>query len=205
MSGAAIISEGAEAKIYMQSIFDANAIAKVREPKKYRQAALDEEIRSSRTRSEAKIMAIANSFGIRSPSLLAVGKYTIIMSKISGERMSSLKKPSMRIFYKLGMLLAKLHDVGIAHGDFTPANIIISKGLPYVIDFGLAEITGSIEEKAIDLLLMKRSIGARQYAAMERAYAAAYTPAKAVIKRLAAIERRGRYQTRTMQAAEESD
>ncbi|MEM3247482.1 MAG: hypothetical protein QXD17_01185, partial [Candidatus Micrarchaeaceae archaeon] len=69
------------------------------------------------------------------------------------------------------------------------------------IDFGLAEQTSSAEEKAIDLLLMKRAVDKTQYTTLERAYARLALNSKATIERLHEIEKRGRYQSRTLLTA----
>ena len=67
-----------------------------------------------------------------------------------------------------------------------------------MIDFGLSEITDSVEERALDVLLMKRSIGRDSYRGFLKGYQAAAPGAGGVLKRLETIERRGRYQTRTL-------
>ena len=71
---------------------------------------------------------------------------------------------------EIGRTLALLHDAGVVHGDFTTANLMIKEKCLYVIDFGLSEITESTEGRAIDLLLIKRSIGKRDYSRLEKSY-----------------------------------
>jgi Kae1-associated kinase Bud32 len=95
-------------------------------------------------------------------------------------------------------MLARMHNAGIVHGDFTPANIMLCGGVPYVIDFGLAADVGSTEEKAIDLLLMKRSLPKKEYLIFEKSYAREGTGSRATLERLAEVEKRGRYQVRTL-------
>ncbi|MDE1859836.1 MAG: Kae1-associated serine/threonine protein kinase, partial [Candidatus Micrarchaeota archaeon] len=97
-----------------------------------------------------------------------------------------------------GKLLAKLHNIDIAHGDFTPANLISSGNKLYLIDFGLSESTNSIEEKALDLLLMRRHMHASLYRSFIDNYAKAAKQGREITARLAKIEERGRYQTRTL-------
>ena len=60
-----------------------------------------------------------------------------------------------------------------------------------------------IEDKAVDLLLMKRAISNQQYTAFLVAYRKGYNKAPEVIKRLEKIERRGRYQERTLASTNE--
>ncbi len=191
-----LLSEGAEAKIYEQKLLGKPVLLKVRVPKAYRIAEIDNKLRKSRTKREAKIILRANESKINSPMLLAVGKFTICMSYIKGTRMDETKFEN-EILGKVGELLSKLHKFDIAHGDFTTANIIISQNSPFVIDFGLSEVTKSSEEKAMDLLLMKRSITEAQW----RHFLAGYKkPGKAglIISKLEDIERRGRYKIRTL-------
>ena len=95
-------------------------------------------------------------------------------------------------------MLGRLHDSGIAHGDYTPANIIVGKDGPHVIDFGLSELTYSVEEDALDVLLMKRSIAKTSYLGFIEGYRRSNPKAVEVLKRLVVVERRGRYQTRTL-------
>ena len=191
------MSEGAEAKIYMQEMFGERLVVKERVKKEYREASLDKRLRLARTRNEARILYRAFEAGVKTPTLIGVGRFSIYMSYIEGKLLRDVKK-SPYLLRQAGILLAKMHNADIVHGDFTPANIIVSKNSVYVIDFGLAEISKSIEEKAIDLLLMKRSLNEKQYKVFAYSYAKAYTASSDVFRKLAEIERRGRYQIRTL-------
>jgi len=192
-----LMSEGAEAKIYMQEIFGERLVVKERVKKEYREASLDKRLRLARTRNEARILYRAFEAGVKTPTLIGVGRFSIYMSYLEGKLLRDVKK-SPYLLRQAGILLAKMHNADIVHGDFTPANIIVSKNSVYVIDFGLAEISKSIEEKAIDLLLMKRSLNEKQYKVLAYSYAKAYTASSDVFRKLAEIERRGRYQIRTL-------
>jgi TP53 regulating kinase-like protein len=119
------------------------------------------------------------------------------MTAIEGKRLTDVAATGA-LFEKVGAMLGRLHDAGIAHGDYTPANIIVGKDGPYVIDFGLSEVTGSVEEKALDLLLMKRSVGRGSYGSFLKGYRGETARAAEVLGRLEMIERRGRYQARTL-------
>ena len=192
-----LLSEGAEAKIYMQELFGERVVVKERIKKEYREASLDEKLRLARTKNEARILYRAFKAGVRTPRLIGVGKFSIYMGYLEGKLLRDVKKSSY-LLRQAGLLLAKMHKADIAHGDFTPANIIVSKNSVYVIDFGLAEISKSIEEKAIDLLLMKRSLNEKQYKVLADSYAKAYTGSSDVFRKLVEIEKRGRYQIRTL-------
>lgn len=193
-----ILSEGAEAKIYIGKIWGEMIVVKERVQKKYREKALDEKLRSIRTKNEARIMYRATNAGVDVPTLLGVGKFSIYMSYVKGRLFRDMQKKG-EVLEKLGELLARLHNVDIVHGDFTPANVIVDNGRPYVIDFGLASISKSLEEKAIDLLLMKRSLNQKQYKIFENSYIPNSKDGKKVLERLKEIEKRGRYQNRTLE------
>lgn len=191
------LSEGAESRIYSQQIYGCDAVVKVRGPKKYRNEALDIELRKSRTRTEARVLNRLSQASINVPALIAVGEYSIIMQRLEGKLLKDLKVSSA-IFSTIGKLLAEMHNKDVAHGDFTPANIMLCGKKVFVIDFGLAEITNSVEEKALDLLLIKRSISKPEYGCLAKVYEKHAEAATPVLKRLNAIEQRGRYQSRTL-------
>ena len=58
----------------------------------------------------------------------------------------------------LGENIAKLHLAGIAHGDVTTSNVIVSGDTPFIVDFGLAKKTRDVREHAIDIHLFLRSL-----------------------------------------------
>ena len=196
------ISEGAEAVIYGVSVLGFNAVVKYRAKKRYRVEVMDRQIRATRTKNEARIMATAMVAGVHVPSVMFVDEYNICMSMIGGRNLNALmasKKVGSGMFHALGLYAGALHNAGIAHGDYTPANVMVDdKGMPWIIDFGLSEMTGSLEERALDLLLMKRSINAEQFRAFANGYKEQSKDSTVVMKRLASIEKRGRYQTRTL-------
>lgn len=196
-----VVAEGAEAVVYETSLNGITALLKRRMKKEYRISEMDTKIRSGRSKKEAKIMAILSKTGIKSPKLVLYDGYDIYMSPVEGKKLSdiiNLGKVGVKVFAEIGIMLGKMHDSDIAHGDYTPANIIIGSKGPYVIDFGLSELTSSVEEKALDVLLMKRSVAESSYEAFLGGYKTSTKEAGEVLKRLSIIERRGRYQTRTL-------
>ena len=202
------ISEGAEAVMYGIRILGFDAVVKCRMRKSYRIESMDTQIRVMRTKRESRAMSAALEAGVRVPPVLFVDKYNICMGRISGIGLNKLmtsKRVDGKIFYMLGVYAGRLHNAGIAHGDYTPANVMVDdKGLPWIIDFGLSEMTNSLEEKALDLLLMKRSVSAARFRIFAKGYKERSNDAIGVMKRLSEIEKRGRYQTRTL-LAEEND
>ncbi len=199
------LSEGAESHVYAVRYIGIDCILKRRIEKRYRVKSLDESLRTQRTKKEAKIMSIASSFGVRTPTLLLVDRYDILMSRIDGRNLHDIlikgnkSTNIMRVFKTLGKYAATLHNNGITHGDYTPANIIIGRNkVVYIIDFGLSEMSDSIEEMALDLLLMKRSVDKNNFTEFMNGYTRNSSNCKTVKNRLKEIERRGRYNTRTL-------
>ncbi len=192
-----MLSEGAEAKVFETDIFGRSAVAKCRYAKTYRIAELDEVLRKTRTKKEARAMHRASEAGVRTPGILGLGKFTIYMEKVEGMMLKDI--PGQEADYgEMGRMLARMHNANVVHGDFTPANIVVGASGISVIDFGLSDISDSVEDKAIDLFLMKRAVSREQYGRMEKEYARECRQAKLTISRLAEIEKRGRYQIRTL-------
>ena len=192
-----MIGEGAEARIYSEWVFGKELLVKERHAKKYRIPQLDLSIRRWRTRNEARIMSALYEAGIRVPRIIALGEFTVYMEKLEGRLMKD-SKPVRGTALQCGRMLAQMHNIGIVHGDFTPANIIVCNGSVHAIDFGLSGFSKDSEERALDMLLMKRSLARDMYAAFEMAYSKFSKDQKEVLKRLAEIELRGRYQSRTI-------
>lgn len=199
------IGEGAESVLYAAEVAGMPAVVKERIEKRYRARALDDEIRVQRTRSEARILSRASASGIKVPRVLMLDKYQIFMDRLDGKTLNiilqekKMKKAQLEeVFSQSGERLAELHALDIAHGDYTPANIMVSNGEVFAIDFGLSEMTKSTEEKALDVLLMKRSVAKKLYDVFLSSYSSTFSGAKDVLERLAEIEKRGRYQTRTL-------
>ncbi len=201
------INEGAESIIYNENFLGINAVMKDRIVKSYREKNLDEFLRYWRTKKEAKIISIASQI-INAPKVLFLEKYKILMQKIDGKNLNELLKKRDKtrnnqidlnlILNEIGKSLAILHNNNIIHGDFTPANLIVNNNKVFVIDFGLSEISHLIEDKAIDLLLMKRAIDREKYDVFLNSYEKNAKESLLVIKRLEKIEKRGRYKERTL-------
>lgn len=192
-----LIGEGAEALIYAVRLYGADIIIKHRQPKRYRIRDLDSRIRRARTRKEARIMARAHENGITAPRLVGVGSTSIYMERISGVQLKDTRL-TRSMASRAGALLGSLHNAGITHGDFTPANLMVGKGVMCIIDFGLSDMNTSSEERALDVLLMKRQISSQMYSWFAKSYLAAAKSGDETLKRLQEIEERGRYQSRTL-------
>ncbi|MFH1785678.1 MAG: KEOPS complex kinase/ATPase Bud32 [Candidatus Micrarchaeota archaeon] len=183
---------GAEAKVSRIKIIEKEAVLKSRIPKNYRVRELDRKLRIERTRSEAKLLNKAKLAGVNCPTVLEVNEFEITMSFVEGARPKMNKEEAV----EAGVILARLHQADIIHGDYTPANLIKkggSKGTVgsfYVIDFGLGFVSGDVEDKAVDVFTMLKTI--KEKDAFLEGYTN-YSNAKEVLVRVKNIEKRVRY------------
>ena len=191
------VNEGAESVIYETELGGKPILVKSRERKSYREPKLDESLRSGRTKREAKLLRSAALSGAKVPSIAATGRYTIFMEKLPGKPLKDMAAKRKDLFM-IGRYLALMHNNRITHGDFTAANILITRHGPYIIDFGLGGFSDSEEDKALDLLLMERSVGKIHYSEIIAGYKSKARNTKATLSRLSEIKKRGRYQTRTI-------
>ena len=190
------IQQGAEATIYQ----DKDKITKLRTSKSYRLPILDNKLRKSRTKAEAKIINKLQSI-IPVPKILETdNQQTIEMEFIDGKKLSEhLEQLDWKsICKKLAENLTKLHNQDLIHGDLTTSNMIFKDNLVYLIDFGLGFHSHKIEDKAVDLHLLKQALDAKHFSIFPEAFNIILKNYKAqqydlIIKRIKAIEKRGRY------------
>jgi len=203
-----LLSKGAEASILLSK----DVVIKDRIPKSYRIQILDNKLRKSRTKKEAKLLEKAGKL-IPIPKLIKTdNKEKIEMEYIKGQKLSehldSLKN-AISICKTIGKQIAKLHDAGIIHGDLTTSNMILSKKkkagviepaeVLYFIDFGLGFHSDRIEDKAVDLHLIKQALEAKHFEKHEKFFNAitegyeASEKVEEVLNRLKKVESRGRY------------
>ncbi len=186
----------AEVRIYE------NVVEKIRKQKRYRHPKLDENLRRSRTRTEAKLISLARRNGVPTPIILDIEGDKIVMERIKGEPVKNVMNEE--ISREIGRMVAKLHKAGIIHGDVTPMNLILSEGKIYFVDFGLAFIDDSVEPKGVDLHVYFESLRAsfENWEALKNAfvegYREEYEKAEKVLERAKEIELRGRYVEKRM-------
>lgn len=51
-----------------------------------------------------------------------------------------------------------MHTAGIIHGDLTSSNVLVAENVVYLIDFGLGQLKSTIEDKAVDLLVLEKAL-----------------------------------------------
>lgn len=213
-----LISQGAEAKIFLtdqnkdKSDDKKLTIIKERTAKGYRHPILDDKIRNARSRKEAKIIDNLKEAKIKGPALVKVDKKTasIEMSYIEGEKLSEIKdKKLLELMEPLGMIIGRLHNHNIIHGDLTTSNMILGSEETtgadrekdiFLIDFGLSFISRKEEDKAVDLHLLKQAlnskhyrIGAEAFLRFRKSYETTKKDSFNTFDRLKKVEARGRY------------
>ena len=210
-----LIAQGAEAKLYKEE----DTLVKDRIKKSYRIEELDKRIRKFRTKREAKVLGKLNSLGFVPKVIDNDEKQKIVMEFINGETLRDYLTSSnyKELMQELGKKIALIHNKNIIHGDLTTSNFICqkskisehagnSKNFPafkkeiYFIDFGLSFESHKIEDKAVDLHLLKQALESKHYKIFEKAYKIALKAyekeadqGSEVIKRLELVEKRGRY------------
>ncbi len=184
---------GAEAVLERKRLLGRDAVEKSRMPKGYRIQALDARLRSERTRSEARLLNKAKLAGVPCPTVLEVDEFSLTLSFVEGER-PAMSAGEAR---EAGVLLARLHEADIIHGDYTPANLIEIKNKKssslVVIDFGLGFVSNDIEDKAVDVFTMLRSLQAPQSKAAFLEGYGMYRRSGEVAGRVKEVESRVRY------------
>jgi TP53 regulating kinase and related kinases len=175
-------------------------IVKSRPPKPYRHVQLDNELRKSRTRHEARILEKAKAIGVSVPDVKVVDETTLLLSEAPGLQVKELLDADPLIAHQIGRLVAKLHDANIIHADLTTSNMLYDSATHHltIIDFGLSYISQKDEDKAVDLHLFKQSLESKHHRVILQAYRhflKGYRDshnAENVIDRLRKVEARGR-------------
>ena len=189
-----IIARGAEAILYKQG----NSLVKERIKKSYRIGEIDLPLRKQRTRKEAKILEKL-SF---SPKLIKLDEknFKIEMEFIEGKTLNdSINeiKDKQKIFTLLGKQIEQMHNQNIIHGDLTTSNMLLKENKLFFIDFGLSFISDKIEDKAVDLHLLKQCLNSKhyQYSELFNYVLNGYSNHE-VLARLKKVQARGRYKNK---------
>ena len=196
-----LIFQGAEAKIFLIN----SNISKQRIPKTYRHPTLDQKIRTRRTKREAKLIEKARAIKINVPKVLRKDKFNLEIEYIKGDKLSETinaysRDKQEKTIKSLGIQAALLHKANIIHGDLTTSNAILKGDEVFIIDFGLGFVSTKIEDKAVDLHLIKQALEAKHFQNHEalfknflKGYKKGHKDYKKIIERLEIVEKRGRY------------
>jgi N6-L-threonylcarbamoyladenine synthase/protein kinase Bud32 len=97
--------------------------------------------------------------------------------------------------FKIGEEIAKLHSADIIHGDITTSNILLRDETLVFIDFGLGRYSPLNEDKAVDLLVLKKSLQSIDYNLALRYFDLVLKGYgnESIVNTISDIESRGRY------------
>lgn len=205
-----LLKKGAEASLYLETWQGKRVLVKSRLPKPYRPAKLDLTIRRYRTIHEPQLMNLAKRAGVPTPIIFLVDVVdsTIIMQYIKGKQLKYVldqvsEEKRRELCFKIGELVARLHNHGIVHGDLTTSNMILDDaGRIFLIDFGLGDKTDELEAKGVDLHLLRRALQSTHFNFAETCFSAVLKGyaeilgagvAGEVLEKTRDIEKRGRY------------
>ncbi|MEF8829603.1 MAG: bifunctional N(6)-L-threonylcarbamoyladenine synthase/serine/threonine protein kinase [Haloarcula sp.] len=193
--------QGAEATVR----FDGDRVVKERVPRSYRHPALDERLRTARTRQEARLTSEARRNGVPTPLVRDVDpqEARIVFQRVGDADLREGLSESR--VTDVGRWLARIHNAGFVHGDPTTRNVRVGSwdgqgDRTFLIDFGLGYYTQEAEDHAMDLHVLAQSLAGTAddpetlLSAAEDAYRTESDHADAVFASLDDIEGRGRYQ-----------
>jgi len=190
------IYRGAEADIYKQKFLGMPAIFKIRKKKQYLHSQLDTSLRKNREKTEVRMLSRARR-AVNTPHVLFDGNGLIIMEYVSGETVRELfKKGVLKHATLIGREIKKLHNVGIVHNDLTTSNMLVSNGKLYFIDFGLAQSNNTLENRAVDLIVLKHMLSSTHYDVFDGVWpkiVKGYALEKPMARKMNEIETRAKY------------
>ncbi len=194
-----LIAQGAEAKLFRNE----DVVVKDRFSKQYRHPELDAKLRKARTRREAKVLQKLQEMNFPASSYIEHDDKSMKLSMkfVPGSVLKNVFDNDFETLSRfVGKNIAILHASDIIHGDLTTSNMILNNDVLHFIDFGLSFFSNKIEDKAVDLHLLKQALESKHYEVFEKAfrivvdeYTKHYSEAADVIKRLETVEKRGRY------------
>lgn len=176
-----------------------NSVVKDRFPKTYRHPHIDAQLRTARTKREAKVIQKLKQLNFPAPDLIKVEDQKIEMQFIEGEKVRDIfNKNYKKLSAEIGQKLAALHRNHIIHGDLTTSNMIFNKEIHF-IDFGLSFFSERTEDKAVDLHLLERAMESKHFQVYPecfqlalKSYQKNYPESTQVINRLETVKARGR-------------
>ncbi|MFB6193066.1 MAG: KEOPS complex kinase/ATPase Bud32 [Candidatus Nanohaloarchaea archaeon] len=186
--------KGAEADVEILK----DKVVKTRNRKDYRHPELDRRIRKERTKTETRILEKARQNGVKVPEVLQKEENTIEMERIKGQPLKETIEENLEQMKAFGENVGRLHSAEVIHGDITTSNAISGEELR-LIDFGLAFHSERIEDKAVDIHLLKQVLNSSHPGISEKAWNKFiegyrnYDESGKVLEQLEEVEERGRY------------
>ena len=200
------VDMGAEAVVTYDEYLGRPAVIKTRPRKGYRHPELDQNLRTQRTKNEARTMREARLAGVRTPVIYDIDHHegTIVMEHMFGKKVKDIidnDPGSMNeVCGKIGEAVAKLHNARICHGDLTTSNMILTdSGELCIFDFSLGSVKCDVEEMGVDIRLLERAFSsahsrsADAFGIILESYRVHMNRSKEVLKRAEIIKNRARY------------
>ncbi|MHC1563789.1 MAG: KEOPS complex kinase/ATPase Bud32 [Candidatus Hecatellaceae archaeon] len=162
-----LLRKGAEANLYSAKFLGLKSIVKLRVRKAYRVPELDRRIRGYRTVHEATLLHEARKAGVPTPLVYFLDRKNckLILQHVEGVRLKEALNGRLEpgkvkgLALRLGELVGRLHSHGIIHGDLTTSNVILTpEGGMVLIDFGLGFHSESLEDRGMDLHLLRQTL-----------------------------------------------
>ena len=193
--GDEFIAKGAESNIVKAEYLGENAVLKDRIAKNYRISEIDNKIRKSRCKLEARLLSDAKRAGVVTPVLYDVNleDKSILMEEIDGLMVKDVIDDDLA--FRIGEEISKLHSGDIIHGDITTSNIMLRDDQLVFIDFGLGRHSQLDEDKAVDLLVLKKALQSIDYNLAVKYFDLVLKGYgnESIVKTISDIESRGRY------------
>jgi len=201
-----LIRRGAEAELYRTEFLGLPAVFKERVVKRYRHPQLDRGLRTSRLRTEARLLQEARRIGLRVPLIydLDPEENRLVLEDVQGPQFKEhfAKVPAkerLGLARELGRAVALLHRHDLVHGDLTTSNILVTPSGLCFLDLSMGEHSAELEAKGVDLHLLIEAFHSahpgcdRELEAVLSAYRGAYRDGARVVAKAEEIARRGRY------------
>ena len=206
MADETVLTRGAEAVVSTSEFLGFASIVKTRHPKRYRNAGLDDKIRLTRMRNEAKLMIDARKAGVRTPVIYDIdpGTCSITMEKVEGmlakNAIDDVTCDHALICEMIGKAIADLHNARICHGDLTTSNMIFTKDNKIcILDISLGKYPADTEDMGVDIHLLERAFmsahpkSTDEFNVIMDSYSKHSKDSRAILAKVEDIKKRGRY------------
>jgi len=188
-------TQGAEATVEIEE----NKVLKKRYSKDYRHPDIDSKIIKQRTDTEVRLLKDAKRHNVNVPTAKKIDRSTIEMEEIEGDILKDIIDNRTELMKDFGKNMAFLHSTNIIHGDLTTSNAMAADEELFLIDFGLSFRSQRIEDKAVDIHLLKQVLNSSHPDIAEKAWQkfvqgySNYERSDEVLEQLKDVEKRGRY------------
>jgi len=147
------------------------------------------------------MLSLAKTSGVYSPFVYFIDPVAceIVMEFVSGKNAKDIMNSGLS--RQMGRYAGFLHSKNIVHGDLTTSNFIVGNRL-VLVDFGLSFYSERLEDKAVDVRLIKEIYNSAHFALFESLLANFLTGysdimsesgTRKILEKVSDIEARGRY------------